>query len=45
MMARLREAKTGETGQTFYTRHGDWFPVLCALLAAGCLAAGKLARG
>ena len=33
-----------ETGQTFYTRHGDWFPVLCALLAAGCLAAGRFAR-
>lgn len=33
-----------ETGQTFYTRHGDWFPVLCALLAAACLAAGKFAR-
>jgi apolipoprotein N-acyltransferase len=33
-----------ETGQTFYTRHGDWFAALCALLAAACLAAGKLAR-
>ena len=33
-----------ETGQTFYTRHGDWFAVLCALLAAGCLVTGKLAR-
>ncbi len=34
-----------ETGETFYTRHGNWFPVLCALLAAACLAAGKLTRG
>ena len=25
-------------GQTFYTQHGDWFPLLCAVLAAGCLA-------
>jgi len=33
-----------ETGQTFYTRHGEWFPVLCALLAAAWLVAGKLAR-
>jgi apolipoprotein N-acyltransferase len=33
-----------ETGQTFYTRHGDWFPVLCALLAAACLVAGKFAK-
>jgi apolipoprotein N-acyltransferase len=32
-----------ESGQTFYTRYGNWFPVLCALLAAACLAAGKLA--
>ena len=32
-----------ETGQTFYTRHGDWFPVMCALLAAACLAAGRFA--
>jgi apolipoprotein N-acyltransferase len=24
--------------QTFYTRHGDWFPWLCAVVAAGCLA-------
>ena len=34
-----------ETRQTFYTRYGDWFPILCALLAAACLVAGKLARG
>ena len=33
-----------ETAQTFYTRHGDWFPVLCGLLAAACLTAGKVAR-
>ena len=33
-----------ETGQTFYTRHGDWFPALCAFVAVVCLAAGKLAR-
>jgi apolipoprotein N-acyltransferase len=33
-----------ETGQTFYTRHGDWFPVMCALLAAACLVAGRFAR-
>ena len=31
-----------ETAQTFYTRHGDWFPILCALLAAACLVAGNL---
>ena len=23
--------------QTFYTRHGDWFPVVCAMLAVGLL--------
>jgi len=33
-----------ETGQTFYTRHGEWFPVMCALLAAACLVAGRFAR-
>jgi apolipoprotein N-acyltransferase len=33
-----------ETNQTFYTRHGDWFPWLCGFLAVGCLAAGKLVR-
>jgi apolipoprotein N-acyltransferase len=33
--------------RTFYTRHGDWFPILCALLAAGFLLGGglKSARG
>ncbi|HEY9141807.1 MAG TPA: apolipoprotein N-acyltransferase [Bryobacteraceae bacterium] len=34
-----------ETAETFYTRHGDWFAWLCALLVAACLAAAKLARG
>jgi apolipoprotein N-acyltransferase len=24
-------------GQTFYTRYGDWFVALCALIAAGVL--------
>jgi apolipoprotein N-acyltransferase len=33
-----------ETTETFYTRYGNWFPVLCGLIAAGCLVAGKLAR-
>ena len=33
-----------ETRQTFYTRHGDWFAVLCALLALAALAAGRFAR-
>ena len=33
-----------ESAQTFYTRHGDWFAMLCALLAAASLAAGKLRR-
>ena len=23
--------------RTFYTRYGDWFPILCALIAAGVL--------
>ena len=26
--------------QTFYTRNGDWFVGLCAVVAAGCLAGG-----
>ncbi|MGA8578608.1 MAG: apolipoprotein N-acyltransferase [Bryobacteraceae bacterium] len=34
-----------ESGETFYTRHGDWFAWLCAVLAVGCLVAGKFARG
>jgi apolipoprotein N-acyltransferase len=25
--------------QTFYTRHGDWFPLVCAAIALACLAA------
>ena len=31
-----------ETAQTFYTRHGDWFAVLCALLAAAGLVATRV---
>jgi apolipoprotein N-acyltransferase len=30
--------------QTFYTRHGDWFPVMCAILALGALAASRRLR-
>jgi apolipoprotein N-acyltransferase len=30
--------------QTFYTRHGDWFPVVCAILALGALAASRRLR-
>ena len=30
--------------QTFYTRHGDWLPWLCALVAAGCLIVDYEAR-
>jgi apolipoprotein N-acyltransferase len=26
--------------ETLYTRWGNWFPLLCAIVAAGCLAAG-----
>ncbi len=29
---------------TFYTKHGDWFVLLCAMVAAGVLAAGWLPR-
>ena len=29
--------------QTFYTRFGDWFPLLCATLTVACLVAQKLA--
>ena len=29
------------TDQTFYTKHGDWFPWLCAVVAAGCLVVGS----
>jgi apolipoprotein N-acyltransferase len=25
------------TGTTFYTRHGDWFAYLCAIISAGAL--------
>jgi apolipoprotein N-acyltransferase len=34
-----------ETTETFYTRHGDWFPILCAILAAASLVAAKFTRG
>jgi apolipoprotein N-acyltransferase len=27
--------------RTFYTRYGDWFPVLCAVVAAGLLIATR----
>jgi apolipoprotein N-acyltransferase len=30
--------------QTFYTRHGDWFPVVCAVLALTALAASARLR-
>jgi apolipoprotein N-acyltransferase len=26
-----------QTGTTFYTRHGDWFAYLCAIISAGAL--------
>jgi apolipoprotein N-acyltransferase len=26
--------------RTFYTRHGDWFPLVCATIALTCLIAG-----
>ena len=32
-----------ETEKTVYTRWGDWFPILCAAVAAGALAAGRFA--
>jgi apolipoprotein N-acyltransferase len=28
--------------QTFYTRHGDWFPLLCASIALACLIAERV---
>ena len=28
--------------QTFYTRHGDWFVLLCALISAGALTSAAL---
>jgi len=31
-----------ETVKTFYTRFGDWFPLLCATLALACLIAEKV---
>jgi len=27
------------SGTTFYTRHGDWFAYLCAIISAGVLLA------
>ena len=33
---------TWSAEQTFYTRHGDWFPVSCAVLSLLLLAAGPL---
>jgi apolipoprotein N-acyltransferase len=33
-------SRTGFTylqARTFYTRHGDWFPILCTLVAAALL--------
>lgn len=39
--AASRTGFTYLTEQTFYTRHGDWFPALCALGAAGLLAASR----
>jgi apolipoprotein N-acyltransferase len=30
--------------RTFYTRYGDWFPILCAVVAAALLIAPRLAR-
>jgi apolipoprotein N-acyltransferase len=32
------------SAETFYTKHGDWFPILCAMLALACLAAQKIPR-
>ena len=30
------------SGQTFYTRHGDWFPLVCASIALLCLVAERV---
>jgi apolipoprotein N-acyltransferase len=30
--------------RTFYTRYGDWFPILCALVAAALLIHGRLSH-
>jgi apolipoprotein N-acyltransferase len=30
------------SSETFYTRWGDWFPLLCAIIAIGCLAAAYI---
>lgn len=29
---------------TFYTRHGDWFPILCAIISLGALLSSFLAK-
>jgi apolipoprotein N-acyltransferase len=33
------------SGTTFYTRHGDWFAYLCAIISAGALLARFVFRG
>ncbi len=33
-----------KTGTTFYTRHGDWFAYLCAIISLAALLAGSLAK-
>jgi apolipoprotein N-acyltransferase len=32
------------SGTTFYTRHGDWFAYLCAIISAGVIVARFLSR-
>ncbi len=34
----LAHGDTAAGGQTLYTRYGDWFPILCAMLCIGWLA-------
>jgi apolipoprotein N-acyltransferase len=31
-----------ESSQTIFTRYGDWFPLLCAMLTVLCLVAGRV---
>ncbi|MFY9559788.1 MAG: apolipoprotein N-acyltransferase [Terriglobales bacterium] len=33
------------SGTTFYTRHGDWFPYLCAIISMGAMVARFLKAG
>jgi apolipoprotein N-acyltransferase len=33
------------SGTTFYTRHGDWFAYLCAIISAGALIARFVLHG